>query len=75
MSSTASSELTNFRDYLDKRIADANSELTPEDALRGWREQQNTVRAIREGLADADAGRVRPAEDLLDELRARLAHR
>ena len=75
MSSTATTELTRFRDFLDRRIADGESELTPEDALRGWREHQDTVHAIREGLADADAGRVRPAEDLFAELHARLARR
>ena len=75
MSSTATTELTSFRDFLDKRIADGESELTPEAALRVWRERQETVHAIRRGLADADAGRVRPADDLFEELRARLARR
>ena len=75
MNPPATSDLTSFREYLDQRIADGESELTPEAALRNWRELQESLQSIRRGLADADAGRVRPAADLLDELRARLARR
>lgn len=75
MNPSATSELTSFREYLDQRLADGESELTPEAALRNWRELQASMQSIRRGLADADAGRVRPAADLLEELRARLARR
>jgi predicted transcriptional regulator len=75
MNPSATSELTSFREYLDQRLADGESELTPEAALRNWRELQESLQSIRLGLADADAGRVRPAAELLDELRARLARR
>jgi len=75
MNSQATSELASFRKYLDQRISDGESELKPKVVLRDWRETQDSVQGIRRGLADADAGRVRPADDLLDELRARLTRR
>lgn len=72
MSPSAISELSSFREYLDNRIAEGESELSPEQALSDWRELQESVASIRRGLADADAGRIRPAEDVLEELRAKL---
>jgi PHD/YefM family antitoxin component YafN of YafNO toxin-antitoxin module len=35
-------------------------------------DELETLAAIREGLADADAGRVRPARDVLRDLRAKF---
>ena len=74
MSSPAISELLSFREYLDQRIARGEVELTPESALCDWREMQESLNSIRRGIADADAGRIRTAESLLDELQARLVH-
>ncbi|MEJ7592273.1 MAG: hypothetical protein WKF77_12045 [Planctomycetaceae bacterium] len=75
MSSSAISELSSFREYLDNRIADGEAGLSPEQALSDWRELQESLVSIRRGLADADAGRIRPAEDVLEELRARLTQK
>ena len=77
MSSPAISELSRFREYLDQRIASGEAELTPENALRDWREMQESLQSIRRGIADADAdaGRIRTADSLLDELQARLVRR
>ena len=75
MSSPAKSELCSFRDYLDQWIAGGEVELTPENALRDWREMQESLQSIRRGIADADAGRIRTADSLLDELQARLVRR
>jgi len=75
MSSPAISELRRFREYLDQRIASGEVELTPENAFRDWRDMQESLQSIRRGIADADAGRIRTAESLLDELQARLARR
>ena len=72
MSSPAISELLSFREYLDRRIACGDAEMSPECVLREWRDMQETVQSVRRGIADADAGRIRTAESLLDELQARL---
>jgi hypothetical protein len=75
MSSPAISELFSFREYLDQRIAGGEVELTPENALRDWREMHESLQSIRRGIADADAVLIRTAESLLDELQARLVRR
>ena len=45
--------------------------MSPEEALARWREHQETLAGIREGLADIDAGRTRPVDELIQELKAR----
>lgn len=45
--------------------------MSPEEALPRWREHLVTLAAIREGLADIDAGRTRPVEELIQELKTR----
>jgi hypothetical protein len=75
MSSPALSELQSFREYLDRRIADGDVELSPENLLREWRDMRESMQSVRRGIADADAGRIRTAESLLDELQARLVRR
>jgi predicted transcriptional regulator len=48
---------------------------TLEQAMRAWRdeqEHQETLADIRAGLADIEAGRVRPLEDVIRELDIRL---
>ena len=64
--------LSSFRGYLDNRIADGETGLSPDRALSDWRELQESLMSIRSGLADADARRICPAEDVLEELRAKL---
>lgn len=72
MSSPAVSELSSFREYLDNRITDGATDLTPEQALSDWRELRASLASIRRGLADADAGRIYPADEVFEKLRARL---
>lgn len=49
----------------------AGAEMSPEDALHLWRERQATLTAIREGLADIEAGRTKPLQQFLDEFQSR----
>ncbi len=64
-----------FRDFLDATLSNGGANLTLDDALGLWEyenqtdeEREDTLRAIREGLADVDAGRTRPAEDVIRDL-------
>lgn len=72
MCSPAVSELSSFREYLDKGNSYGETELSPEHALRDWRELQESLASMCLGLADADARRIRPSRDVVEELRARL---
>jgi predicted transcriptional regulator len=46
--------------------------MSPELAVAIWREREETLDAIREGLADVEAGRTFPAEEVIRQLRAEL---
>jgi predicted transcriptional regulator len=67
-----------FRAFIDEQLGNGLAALTPAEALELWEiqnpsesEEQETVEAIRRGLADVEAGRVRPAREALAELRRR----
>jgi predicted transcriptional regulator len=73
MSSHPTSTLEDFHQFVGRQLASPTAEpMSPEQALALWRERQETLAAIRQGLADVEAGRTRPAEDVLRELRAKL---
>lgn len=65
-------ELDSFHRFATDRLRKSEEELTIDDLVIEWdsmrnREQINA--AIREGLADIDAGRTRPADQVTEELR------
>lgn len=76
MSLQTPTRLERFHAFVAERIHGGNAaELSPEEVLILWREKEETLAAIREGLADMEAGRTWPAEDVLRELRQGLADR
>ena len=65
--------LASFHQFVGQQLAsDTAAQMSPELALALWREREETLAAIREGLADVDAGRTYPVEDVIRELRAEL---
>jgi predicted transcriptional regulator len=74
MSASQADSLAEFHKFVGEQLQQADAPLmSPEEALARWRERQETLAAIREGLADIEAGRTRPVEETLHELKARLA--
>lgn len=68
-------DLAAFRDFVDRQLANGGADLTPDECLDLWdienqsdREREETLAALRRGLEDVDAGRTRPAEDVLRDL-------
>ena len=64
-----------FQGFLDEKLSEGGVE-TLDQALGLWEfenqsveEREATRQAIREGLADVEAGRVRPAREVIAELR------
>ncbi|SFJ70107.1 hypothetical protein [Planctomicrobium piriforme] len=56
--------LESFHRFLGKQLeTEAAVDMSPEKALALWREEQETLAAIREGLEDIDAGRTIPLEE------------
>lgn len=73
MPSLQTNALASFHQFIGQQLAsESAAQMSPELALAMWRERQDAVAAIREGLADVDAGRTYPAEDVIREMRAEL---
>jgi hypothetical protein len=65
-----------FREFLDAQLAGAGAGATLGELLGRWEfehrtgaEREETLAAIREGLADVEAGRTRPLEAFDREFR------
>jgi hypothetical protein len=62
-----------FYIFLGEQLHLGNPSQTPEELLESWRRQrdyQETVTAVREGVRDMEAGRMRPLRELLNEATA-----
>jgi hypothetical protein len=75
MATERANDLRAFRHFIDEQLTNSGSELTLDEVLLNWElenqtheDREETLQAIREGLADVDAGRTRPAEDVIREL-------
>ena len=75
--STAFDQLAAFQQFAHQKV-DAGEAETLEELFDLWRlehptpeEQAEIHEAIRQGLADIEAGRYRPADEVMEELRAK----
>ena len=67
-------ELDNFHRFAAGKLNNGAGELSLEECLRQWRamrEEDEAVADILEGLAQADAGMLRPFREVDAELRAK----
>lgn len=75
MSANTLSELKAFREFLDEQIERGRVQSSPEQVLELWRRQQDlheSVAAVREALAEMDAGDTgQPLDEFMKEFRAR----
>ena len=65
-------ELDSFHRFATDRLRRGEEELTIDDLVIEWDSMRNRDQinaAIREGLADIDAGRTRPVDQVTEELR------
>lgn len=60
--------LRSFQEYLSRQI---EADLSPEEVVARWREEQATVAAVREALADVSSGRTQTLEEFDAEFRRR----
>lgn len=66
------SGLEKFHRFIGEQLqSDDAARMSPEQALALWRDRQETVQAIREGLADVEAGRTKPLDEFLADFQAR----
>jgi predicted transcriptional regulator len=74
MSTDLTNDLAGFHQFVGNQLG-RGTDLSPEQALAKWRERNETIHGVRRGIADIDAGRSRPADELISELREGLTPR
>ena len=65
-------ELDDFHQFASEWIQNGAAEISFDDVVTEWesrRDRDEINAAIRKGLADVDAGRHRPADEVMEELR------
>ena len=68
----ASSPLENFHQFIGEQLrCNQSASISPEEALVLWREREETIEAIREGLEDVKSGRVKPLDEFLRDFENR----
>jgi hypothetical protein len=67
-----------FRDFLDAKLANGDPRLSLDEYIQLWHDEnssqedrEETLRAVRQGLADIESGRVRPFEEFDREFRTK----
>ena len=65
-------DLESFHRFVEEQLKNGRSKLSPEQVLAMWRERLNTIQSVRRGLDDVEAGRTRPADEVLADLREDL---
>jgi hypothetical protein len=76
--STIPDDLAAFQQFAHQKVDAGEAESPEEELFDLWRlehptadEQAEIHAAIRQGLADIEAGRYRPADEVMQELRAK----
>lgn len=65
------SDVESFYRYLGDHLSVGKTQNSPEEVLKAWRERrehEETVAAVKEGMRDAQAGRMRPLREFLGEI-------
>lgn len=65
-------DLESFHRFVEEQLKIGGSKLSPEQALSMWRERLDTIESVHRGLDDIEAGRTRPANEVLTDLREEL---
>ncbi|MFQ5730881.1 MAG: hypothetical protein ACE5KM_02885 [Planctomycetaceae bacterium] len=68
MPTETQTELQSFHSFVAEKLQNGGLELSPERALALWRERRETIASVERGLEDVDAGRVKPAREVLERL-------
>lgn len=72
MSRSEPHTLEKFHRFIGEQLqSETAAQMSPEQALALWRERQECVQAIQQGLADVEAGRTKPLDEFLADFQAR----
>ncbi len=74
-----SNDLRAFKGFIDEQLANGGADLTVDEALARWEyenspeeEREETLRAIRRGFDDMDAGRTVDAFEFVERMRRKF---
>ena len=70
MSMSTNSDLESFHLFIGEQLQAGGAPRSPEQILAQWRDRVETIASVQRGLDDVDAGRTRPAHEVLEELRS-----
>lgn len=73
--STTIEELESFHQYAALRLKENGTEPSLDELLMDWadtRDREAVNDAIRRGIADVDAGRHQPADQVMEQIRREL---
>lgn len=71
MATDGESDLAGFHQFVGEELANANSDLSLEQALTMWRHRQEEIEAIREGFRAVEEGRTMSLDEHLSRIRER----
>lgn len=72
MSVHEASPLESFHQFVAEQLrSHQRANISPEEALALWRERQDSIEALREGLDDVEAGRVKALDEFLRDFENR----
>ena len=69
MSMSTNNDRESFHLFIGEQLRVGGDPLSPEQVLAQWRERVETIASVQRGLDDVDAGRTRPANEVIEELR------
>ena len=76
MATERANDLVAFKKFIDEQLSNGGAELTLNEALARWEnknrppeEHQESKKAIEESLKDTDAGKSRPVDGVVEDLR------
>ena len=72
MAIEVNNDLETFHRFIAEQLKNGGPKLSPEQVLAMWRERPETIRSVRRGLEDVEAGRTAPAKEVVHELRQEL---
>lgn len=73
MAAAITNDLKSFHRFVGEQLTNGGARLTPEEVWNMWRERQDSIAAVREGIEAVDAGRTKPLEEFIKDFRARHA--
>ena len=62
-------ELELFHRFIGRQLTNGGTSISPDEALRAWKEQAESLLSIQRGLDDVAAGRTTPWEEFDREFR------